>query len=339
MGKSHQRPIPQVSIIIVCWNSEPYLRRCLASLSSQLYRDFEVIIIDNGSKDISANSLIDRWPALDLHVEQLDTNVGFAKANNMGSRLAKGRWLALLNPDAFPEANWLELLVKSAEEFSENCFFASRQLQAHQPQLLDGEGDIYHVSGLAWRQNYNLPVYELETPGEVFSACGAAALYPRKEFMEAGGFDEDYFAYLEDVDLGFRLRLRGLKCILVPRAVVHHVGSASSGKMSDFVIYHGHRNMIWTFCKDMPDGLFWLYLPLHIAMNLFFVLSFVFQGRGGVILRAKLDALRGLPGIFRRRKGVQRQRQIPIPALHAAMSRNWLEPLRASRLRKKKSKN
>ena len=99
-----------------------------------------------------------------------------------------------------------------------------------------------------------------------------------------GGFDEDYFSYHEDVDLGFRLRLRGLNCVLVPQAIVHHVGSASTGKKSDFSIYYGHRNLVWTFFKDMPSTLFWLYLPLHIVTNIFFLIYFTFKGKGNAIV-------------------------------------------------------
>ena len=140
-----------------------------------------------------------------------------------GARLARGQWLALLNADAFPEPDWLERLLEAAETIP-NAFFASRQIQANSTELLDGEGDVYHISGLAWRRNYGLPVLEKFDTEEIFSSCAAAALYPRQAFLDAGGFDEDYFSYHEDVDLGFRLRLKGLRCFYVPKAVVYHVG-------------------------------------------------------------------------------------------------------------------
>jgi GT2 family glycosyltransferase len=121
---------------------------------------------------------------------------------------------------------------------------------------LDGAGDEYHVSGLAWRRFYNHLAngYGLK-PEEVFGACAAAAMYRREDFLKIGGFDEDYFSYFEDVDLSFRLRLAGGRCLYVPDAIVHHVGSASTGKLSDFVVYYGHRNLVWTFFKDMPGTL------------------------------------------------------------------------------------
>ncbi len=240
--------------------------------------------------------------------------------------MARGRWLALLNADAFPQPDWLDQLMAAAASHP-GAFFASRQIRADQPQLLDGEGDVYHVSGLAWRGDYNARVSPPGSIREVFSACGAAALIPRREFLAVEGFDEDYFAYQEDVDLGFRLRLLGLKCYLIPTAIVHHMGSAATGKLSDFVIYHGHRNLVWTFVKDMPTGLFWIYLPLHIAMNCFYVVSYSLRGRGPVIWSSKLDALRGLRDVLTKRGHVQPQRRVSTVSVWKAMDRNLLAPL------------
>jgi GT2 family glycosyltransferase len=126
---------------------------------------------------------------------------------------------------------------------------------------------------------------------------------------DVGGFDEDFFCYVEDVDLGFRLRLAGHKALYVPDAVAHHVGSATTGgQHSDFAVYHGHRNLVWTFMKNMPGILFWLLLPLHAAMNLVAVAVFTLRGQGWVILRAKWDAVKGLPTMWRKRKLVQSTR-------------------------------
>lgn len=327
--------VPPVSVAILCWNSAALLPRCLDSLSAQTFTDFEVLIVDNGSTDGGVDGLAARYPRLRLQVEKLGANRGFAAANNIAARLAGGQWLALLNPDAFPEPDWLAELVQAAGQFGEGYFFTSRQLQAGAPGKLDGEGDTYHVSGLAWRRNFDAPVYPAQGCQQVFSACGAAALYPRQPFLEAGGFDEDYFAYFEDVDLGFRLRLRGLSCIFVPGAVVHHIGSASTGMRSDFVIYHGHRNLVWTYIKDMPASLFWLYLPLHILMNSFYLLSFTLKGQAGAIWRAKRDALLGIPSAMRKRRAVQRARVVPAGQLQEAMSRGLRDLLqqRSVRLR------
>jgi GT2 family glycosyltransferase len=316
---------PTISVVICLWNNDKYLSRCLEALVHQTFIDFEVLLIDNGAEDNSAYSQESDWPTLQLDVKRLSENKGFAAANNIGARLARGQWLALLNADAFPEPDWLACLFGAVERYP-NTFFTSRQIQANHPNHLDGEGDEYHVSGLAWRKSYNLPVYPLNEYQNVFSACGAAAMYPRQEFLDAGGFDEDYFSYHEDVDLGFRLHLRGLSCILVPDAIVRHVGSASTGKRSDFSAYYGHRNLVWTYFKDMPWLLFWLYLPLHIVVNLFSLLYFAFRGQGSAIWRAKTDALRALPKMLKKRRMLQRDRKASTVAIHRLMSRNWLAP-------------
>ena len=227
---------PAISVVIVCWNCADHLQRCLQALEAQRDRDFEVVVIDNGSTDGAAVGLADAHPALRLRVERTDSNLGFAAASNLGALLTQSEWLVMLNPDAFPRPDWLEQLRRAAA-LNPGCFFASRQIQAKHPQLLDGEGDIYFTSGLALRRNYNCPLDEAGPAGEVFSACAAAAMYRRTDFLEAGAFDEDYFAYHEDVDLGFRLRLRGMRCVLVQQAVVDHVGAASTGTRIDRVKY------------------------------------------------------------------------------------------------------
>jgi GT2 family glycosyltransferase len=287
--------------------------------------------VDNGSSDDGILDVERRYPQLTFSIKKLDSNLGFAVANNIGARLARGRWLALLNADAFPEPDWLEQFMRAAQDYPAYSFFASRQIQANQTDLLDGEGDIYHVSGLAWRRQYGAPVYPADTPEEVFSPCCAAALFDRSEFLAVDGFDEDFFAYHEDVDLGFRLRLIGKRCLYVPQAVVYHVGSASSSKKSDFSMYYGHRNLVWSFFKNMPGWLFWAYLPLHIAANLILTLFYSLKGRAAVFWRAKRDASLGLPKFLRKRKEIQRKRVASISVIHAAMSRNWLAPLHASR--------
>lgn len=321
-------PVPLVSIVLVTWNSKPHLSHCLTLLSEQTYQNLEVVIVDNGSTDGTVvEEIREQFPAYPITVDKRNTNLGFAAANNIGARLAQGKWIALLNADAYPEPDWLENLLQAAEQNPEFKIFSSRQLQYHTPHLLDGAGDAYHISGLAWRNSYNLPADQngLEER-EIFSPCAAAALYSREEFLAIGGFDEEYFSYFEDVDLGFRLRLRGMKSLYVPRAVVHHVGSASTGKRSDFSVYYGYRNMIWTFFKDMPSPYFWLYLPLHISAVLFFAIYLTIRGQGKVIWKAILDAYRGIPKMLAKRKNIQNNLKIQPREILNFMSTGLLEP-------------
>jgi len=319
---------PDASVIIVVWNSKKYLPTCLDHLLTQTIHDFEVILVDNGSEDGAWDELQEKYPSLDLHIHRSNSNLGFAIANNIGARLARGKWLALLNADAFPEPDWLEQLLLATEQNPEYSLFSSRQIQFNAPHLLDGAGDAYHISGLAWRNGYNLPSekYGLEQM-EAFSPCAAAALYSREEFLKVGGFDEDYFSYFEDVDLGFRLRLSGAKCLYVPEAVIHHVGSASTGKRSDFSVYYGYRNMIWTFVKNMPAPLIWIFLPLHVSAILFFAVYLTLRGQGRVIWKAIFDAIYGLPKMIEKRRSIQKNKKIIPGELLKIMSTGLFEPL------------
>lgn len=318
-----------VSVVIITWNSKPHLGACLDKLVVQTYQDFEVIIIDNDSSDGCLNGIQEEWSLLHIQITKLEKNTGFTVANNIGAKLAQGKWLVLLNADAFPEPNWLENLVKAAEKYP-NASLASRQIQALEPYLLDGEGDNYHISGLAWRSGYGSPVQATsEAVRPVFSPCAAAALYPRQAFLDVGGFDENYFSYHEDVDLGFRLRLAGLQSYLVPSAVVHHVGSASTGKKSDFSVYYGHRNLVWTYYKNMPGIFLWIFLPLFLFYNLVLLVYFSLRGQGPTIFRAKWDALKGLVAMFEKRQEIQEMRAVASFAVIQAMDKNLFSPIMA----------
>jgi GT2 family glycosyltransferase len=310
-----------VAVIIVNFNSGALLGDCLRHLRAQTRRPEQIIVVDNASRDGSADRLEQDYPEVEL--VRLERNLGFAAANNLAARRAgEVEWLALLNPDAFAEPDWLERLLAAAAACPDCASFGARLVDAHDPGRLDGTGDVYHPSGLAWRRDHGRLLAEGEgEAGDIFAPCAAAALYRRTAFFEAGGFDEDYFCYFEDVDLGFRLRLLGYGCRYVPDAVVRHVGSAVTGRRSAFSLYHGHRNLVWTWCKNMPGPLLCLYLPQHLLLNLGAVLWYALRGQGRTLLRAKWDALRGLPRCWRQRRVIQAGRRISSGSLRRAMSR------------------
>jgi GT2 family glycosyltransferase len=308
-------PNVPASVIVVNWNGEQFLERCLTALMNQTVKPHEIILVDNASSDGSID-IVRRFPSLRLLAQ--DQNTGFARGNNLAIEASSeaSQWIALINPDAFAEPDWLEALLVAATNHPAFDVFGSKLVNAADPTLLDGAGDAYHVSGLVWRKGHGELVPAIASDAsdnvrEVFSPCAAAAMYRRSALLELGGFDEDYFCYVEDVDLGFRLRLAGHRCLYVPQSVVHHVGSATTGgQHSDFSVYHGHRNLVWTFVKDMPSFLFWLLLPLHVLLNLATIVWFALHGQGAVIWRAKRDALLGLPKMWRKRQYVQRSRVV-----------------------------
>ncbi len=316
---------PLLSIVIANWNGARVLPRCLDALSCQTFRDFEIIIVDDASSDNSAEQLSNRFP--DIHVIKLARNVGFAAANNLGAKSARGRWLALLNNDAFPHPDWLERLCAATQQYPEYAIFASRLMLAEHPDRLDGAGDVYHVSGIAWRRYHDQIGERLaQHAEEVFSACGAAALYSREIFLRAGGFDEDFVAYHEDVDLGFRLRLQGHRCLYIPDAIVEHLGSASYGDDSNFAIYHGHRNLVWTWFKNMPAAMVFRYLPSHLIANAISLVYHSTHGHTQSIWRAKIDAVRGIRLALRKRREIQKTRRVSNSNLSRWMDRRWLSP-------------
>ncbi len=309
-----------IAVLIVNWNGGNLLRRCLESLDRQRRRPDHIVVVDNGSTDESlqlADAALRR-----VELIQLGTNVGFARANNLAARAAR-RFdaLALLNPDAFAEPGWLEALADAADRDPTAAAFASQMRLESAPEVLDGAGDSYHVSGRAWRNGHGVPAAQWSVAdAEVFAPCAAAALYRRAAFEDVGGFDEQFFCYFEDVDLGFRLRLCGYRCMYVPSAVVEHVSSGLTGYRSDFAVYHGERNAVWTFVKDMPGPLFWLYLPQHLALNLAALFYYPFRGQGRVVWKAKLDALRGLAPVLERRRLVQETRRADARTIRRAMT-------------------
>ena len=161
----------------------------------------------------------------------------------------------------------------------------------------------------------------------MLSACAAAGVYPRAAFEAAGGFDEDFFAYMEDVDLDFRLQLLGYPCYYLPQAVVRHAGSGSTSPRSDLVVFYGHRNLVWTFIKDMPGWLFWTMLLPHLLVNLLYLLVALFFPFRGAMVRAKWEALKGLPTAWKKRRAVQRKRKASVRTIAGLLEWNPFAPL------------
>lgn len=268
---------PFFSVIIVNYNGGDYLQAAVDSLKAQTLKDFELIVIDNASADNSVDALdLSGLPRAVLI--RNENNAGFAIANNQAAKLARGQWLALLNPDAVASADWLEQLLAASHRFPDCRVFASAQYCLNNPDKLDGAGDAYLIFGIPWRGGFGHPASRLPGTGFCFSPCGAAAMYDRALFLRINGFDERFFCYCEDVDIGFRLQLDGEPCIFVPDAVVHHAGSAIAGRHSAFSSYHGTRNRIWTYFKNMPLLLLVLTLPAHIVISIYLIFRSVMFG-------------------------------------------------------------
>jgi GT2 family glycosyltransferase len=319
-------PSAAIGAVIVTYNSARYLAEVLDGLAHQTFRDFTVLIVDNASRPEERPDP-KRLPA-NVHLLQSEDNLGFAAANNRAVGLLDTPLIAFLNPDAFPAPDWLERLDAAQRRFPDHVAFGSRQTDADDTTLLDGVGDVMHASGLCYRAGYGRAHHGARFEGETFSACAAAMLVRRDAFLAVGGFDERFFCFVEDVDLGFRLRLRGGRIMQLDDARVRHVGGGSTGKRSAFADYYGARNRLWTFVKNMPAPLLWPLLPAHAAMTLATLSVWTLQGRGSAGWRGLRDGLMGLGPILTARRGVQAARRAPIGDIARALS--W-SPFAAAR--------
>jgi len=304
-------PSISVSVIIVAYKSSPTLHKCLRAVSQQTIEPNNVIVIDNYGLD-NIDNILDQFSSINIKYIKLNTNIGFAAANNLAVQFCNTEFVALLNPDAYPSTDWLANLVFTANINPHAASFGSLQLIENRIDTLDGIGDVYHFTGLAWREGHDRKqLHGNLYVKEIFSPCAAAALYRRNAFNQVGGFDDNYFCYFEDVDLGFRLRLAGWTSLFVPNAVVKHVGGASAGgRRTDFSLYYGHRNMVWTFVKNMPGCLFYFFLIPHIILNIITIIWFIFKGKGRIICKSKFHAFLELPKIFKKRYIIQKERKV-----------------------------
>jgi N-acetylglucosaminyl-diphospho-decaprenol L-rhamnosyltransferase len=317
---------PEVSVVVVVYESGPTLAECLAAMAVQTYRDYQIVLVDNASSDRVAQAAARADPAIRL-IENGE-NLGFAAAVNQGARAATGRWLALLNPDAYADPDWLARLVAAAGANPEIHCFTSRQLMAEDPAKLDGLGDVMSLAGYPFRGGYTHPNPGVLEPGWVFSACGGAMMIERELFLAVGGFDERLFCYCEDVDLGYRLRLIGEPTLLVPDAVVRHVGSASTGgRRSDFAVFHGTRNRFWVFVKDTPAVLFWLTLPLHILATLVLFARHATRGEVVTPIKGLAAGIRHIGVALEARREAQATRTASNWEIARAMTWNPLDLL------------
>jgi len=310
---------PCVSVVVVAYESGEGLQRCLADLKAQSFTDFETLLVDNASTDGAAAAAARADPSIRFIANP--TNLGFAAAVNQAARAAGGRWLALLNPDAYPRADWLEKLTAAADAHPGVHAFASRQLSARDPTRLDGLGDVMSVTGFPFRGGYGRRDQGHAGVGEVFSACGGAMLVDRALFLDLGGFDERLFCYCEDVDFGYRLRLAGEPTLVAPEAVVLHEGSASSGgARSDFAVFHGTRNRLWVYVKNTPPLLFWLTLPLHALTTAVLFARHATRGEFRAPWRGLVAGLAGIGVALEARREAQARRKVGSAAIARAMS-------------------
>lgn len=280
----------QAAVIVANWNGLEHLRICVPAVLAQDYPHFQVVVVDNGSTDGSVAWLRSEFPQVRLICN--DGNYGFARATNQGVRATTGGYAAALNNDTRPEPGWLTEMVDAMEMGEKVGMVASQIRLAHRPDLMDSAGIEVDVLGIAWNRHFGRPVaQETAEVVEVFGPCGAAALYRREMLDEVGLFDERYFAYYEDVELAWRARRAGWRCLYAPNARVLHLHSATGRQGSAFKAYHLSRNRVWTFIQHYPTRRFLIWWPLIFLFDTASWMWPLFKGRSDA-LRGHIDALR-----------------------------------------------
>jgi GT2 family glycosyltransferase len=309
---------PAVSVVIANWNGRSHLERCLPALEAQTLDSFEVIVVDNGSSDGSVEMLRLRFPA--VRVIAHPVNTGFAAANNSGILASSAPFVATLNNDTEPSPGWLEHLLAPALADPSVGMVASKMLFAHRSGTINSAGIALDLAGIAWDRLGGESDRQDDRIIEVFGPCAGAALYRRAMLGQVGLFDEDFFAYLEDVDLAWRARLAGWRCLYAPGASVLHVHSATGVEGSPFKSYHLGRNKLWTIAKNYPAPQLYLLLPLIAAYDLAAVLYGVARRRDVAALRGRIAGLAGLPRQVRKRRRAQALRTVPFSTLRGQLA-------------------
>ncbi len=331
---------PSASIVTLNWNGLAYLPACLAALAAQTYRNFELFIVENGSTDGSVAYLADpaRFTRLGFSPDQVrvlhsPTNLGFSGGNNLAFAQASGDYIATINNDTIANPDWLAQMIAAlpnqegrdeSHPYEDNPNLQSTiyNLQSHEvgmvaaallftsrPHTIAAAGLELHRDGLALERLAGRPYQPAARPYEVFGPSAGAALYSRRMLADVGGFDARYFAYLEDVDLAWRARLRGWRCLYAPAAAVLHHYSATGGQGSPFKSYHLARNRLWTIVKDLPATLLRAWLPYIVRYEAMAV-AYGLLKRDPALLRGRFDALRGLGPMLAARRAIQRTRVV-----------------------------
>jgi len=305
---------PNASVVIPVWNGRRWLPGLLESLRSQTLAPFEIIAVDNGSQDGSREWLAEH--AAEVRVLPQETNTGFARAANLGISAAKGDVVALVNTDVELDADWLAHAAAALGDGIGSV--ATKMLDLADPTLIYDAGDVLRRDGVCeQRGRFRRDRGQWDRPGEVFAACGGAALYRREAVLAVGGFDERFFAYLEDADLGLRLRMAGWGCAWEPRAVARHAGGGSSGRLSRPVSAWAERNTLLLAAKAFPAR----WLPMVLYRQAAWLAQSVRAGEGRAFLQGLRSALPLVPAMLRERGEVRRGAVTPVE--QAVPARPW----------------
>jgi len=315
--------MPEISVIVVNWNGKHFLETCLTALRRQTFRDFETILVDNGSEDGSAEYVRSGFP--EVRLIALDRNLGFTGGNIAGYEKARGELIVLLNNDTEAAPGWLEEIHKASRNFPSAGSFASKMLYFDERNRIDNCGFGLTAAALSvdlGRGELDGPTWG--GPRQVFGACAGAAAYRRSMLEDIGFLDGDFFMTYEDVDLSFRAQLRGYQCSFVPAAIVYHRYRATMTKYPARQVFFSQRNIEFVYLKNMPFWLMVRSLPQRLLYEIGGAAYFFKLGTGTAFLKAKIDAVRQLRSALRKRRELRSRRTLTNAQLRSVLQNNWL---------------
>ena len=307
---------PLISVIIPNWNGKHFLTECIDSLKEQTFRDFETILIDNGSTDGSAEFAEERYGKF-ISIIRNKKNLGFTGGNNVGIKAARGEYIVLLNNDTWAEPTWLEELAQATSLGHPVGMWASKIYSYYRRDRIEAVGELIYWDGLSRSKGqYEIERGQYDDVEEIFFPPGCGGMYRKTVFEEIGVFDEEFFAYADDAEIGIRARLAGWKGVYVPKAVIYHKNSGTGGQYSPFKAFYVERNRFWITIKYFP-------LPLLVLSPFFTFYRFIFQAYGAlthhgaagqftknsspwrliwILMTAYGSGLHGLPNMWRKRR-------------------------------------
>lgn len=299
----------KVTVVIPNYNGIKYIRGCMDSLRQQSLKDFEIVVVDNGSKDGSLEILQEEYPEAKLIA--LKENTGFCHAVNLGIQESKTPYVILLNNDTIADVDFVRALAEAIEEGEDIFSVSAMMLSMQNQEIIDGAGDNYSLLGWAYARGKGCRRKKYEKKVEVFSACGGAVIYRKKVIEEIGAFDELHFAYLEDVDLGYRARIYGYRNLYEPKACVIHAGSATSGsRYNEFKTKLASANSGYVIAKNMPILLLLFNAPFWVPGYLIKCLFYARKKMG------KLYAKGFVKGLCRGLWGDGKEKHVPFKWKH-----------------------
>jgi len=315
-----------VSVIIPNWNGKKFLKGCLDSLLLSSYEQVEVVIVENGSKDGSVEYLESNYPSVKL--VKFAQNTGFSPAVNAGIRYCEGEFVALLNNDTVVDKNWISEMIAVLREHPEIGSTGCKMLAYDDHSLLDGAGDGYRRGGLPGRIGHReIDRGQFDQQRYILGPCGGAAVYRRSMLDDIGLFDDDYFAYLEDVDIGLRAQSAGYKCLYVPTAIMYHLGCGTTGSgYHPLVVRLSSQNNWNTIVKNIPLPLLLKFAPQIFYWQLYYFAVVIVRG-GQVIpwLEGSWRALMLLPKMLKKRAEINSKRRVSHAYMEEIIVRSEIE--------------